>query len=145
TITGVLPARFAGLTGRAELWIRPGMAAAITYADYLKTNQNFISVIGRLAPGATVASADAVLRTVGAAIDRAEPSVAETSGDRFAAAALSLNAARVDARERQWVLLLVGAVAMLFVLACANVTNLLMARALGRRREMAIRSALGAT
>ena len=105
TVTGVLPAGFAGLTGRAQLWITPGMAAAVTYADYLKTNQNFISVVGRLAPGTTLAAADAALRVIGASIDRAEPSVSETAGDRFAAGALSLNEARIDARERQWVLL----------------------------------------
>jgi predicted permease len=144
TVTGVLPAHFAGLTGRAELWIRPGMAAAITYADYLTTNQNFISVVGRLAPGVTLRSAETTLRPIGASIDRAEPSVADVAGDRFAATAMALNAARVDPTERQWVMLLVVAVALLFLLACANVSNLLIARALGRRRELAIRSALGA-
>ena len=144
TVTGVLPAQFTGLTGRAELWIRPGMAAAITYADYLKTNQNFISVVGRLAPGVSLRSAETALRSIGASIDRAEPSVADVAGDRFAATAMSLNAARVDPTERQWVMLLVVAVALLFLLACANVSNLLIARALGRRRELAIRSALGA-
>ncbi|HEY7236930.1 MAG TPA: ADOP family duplicated permease, partial [Gemmatimonadaceae bacterium] len=145
TVAGVLPAEFRGLTGRAELWIRPGMATAVSYAGYLETNQNFISVIGRLAPGVTLASARAALQSIGAAIDRAEPSGFERAGSRYAATVLSLNEARVDARERQWVLLLAGAVAFLFLLACANVTNLLMARALGRRRELAIRSALGAT
>ncbi|HKW11155.1 MAG TPA: ADOP family duplicated permease, partial [Gemmatimonadaceae bacterium] len=143
-VAGVLPAEFRGLTGSAELWIRPGMATGVSYAGYLETNQNFISVIGRLAPGITLASAQAALQSIGAAIDRAEPSASERTGDRHAATALSLNEARVDERERQWVLLLGGAVAFLFLLACANVINLLIARALGRRRELAIRSALGA-
>jgi predicted permease len=145
SVTGVLPPGFAGLTGRSELWIRPGMAAAVSYAGYLETNQNFISVVGRLAPGVSLASAAAALRALGASIDRVAPSVPDRPNDRFAATALSLNDARVDSREQQWVLLLVGAVALLFLLACANVTNLLMARALGRRRELAIRRALGAS
>lgn len=145
TLAGVLPPSFRGLTGRAELWIRPGMAAAVTYGDYLVTNQNFISVVGRLAPGVTLARANAALREIGTAIDRAQPSVPEANGDRFAATALSLNAARVDPTERQWMLLLLAGVGFLFLLACANVANLLIARALARRRELAIRSALGAT
>jgi putative ABC transport system permease protein len=145
SVTGVLPPGFAGLTGRSELWIRPGMAAAVSYAGYLETNQNFISVVGRLAPGVSLASAAAALRGIGASIDRVAPSTRDREGERFEATALSLNEARVDWRERQWILLLVGAVALLFLLALANVTNLLIARALGRRHELAIRSALGAS
>ncbi|HKW46306.1 MAG TPA: ABC transporter permease [Gemmatimonadaceae bacterium] len=145
SVTGVLPPGFAGLTGRSELWIRPGMAVAVSYAGYLETNQNFISVVGRLAPGVTLASAATALDGIGASIDRMAPGARYRTGDRFAATALSLNDARVDSRERQWVLLLVGAVTLLFLLACANVMNLLLARSLGRRRELAVRSALGAT
>src|SRR4029077_8268958 len=104
-VAGVLPAEFRGLTGSAELWIRPGMATGVSYAGYLETNQNFISVIGRLAPGVTLASAQAALQSIGAAIERAERSASERTGDRHAATALSLNEARVDERERQWVLL----------------------------------------
>ena len=144
-IVGVMPRDFRGLTGRAELWIRPAMATAITYPGYVTTNQNFISVAGRLAPGVTLERAAAMLREIGAAIDRAAPTEREARGDRFSATALSLNAARVDASERQWVLLLAGGVGFLFLLACANVSNLLIVRALGRRRELAIRAALGAT
>jgi predicted permease len=145
TIVGVMPPGFRGLTGRAELWIRPGMAAAITYPDYVTTDQNFISVVGRLAPSVTLERAAAALHAIGSAIDRAAPTERETPRDRFGATALSLNAARVDRSERQWVLLLAGAVGFLFLLACANVSNLLIVRALGRRRELAIRAALGAS
>lgn len=145
TVVGILPPSFHGLTGRAELWITPGMAAAITYADYLVTNQNFVSVVGRLAPRVTLAQALAALGGIGASIDRVAPSVPDAPGDRFAATALSLNDARVDPTERQWVLLLLAGVGFLFLLACANVANLLIVRALARRRELAIRSALGAT
>jgi len=144
-VVGVMPREFRGLTGRAELWIRPGMAATITYPGYLTTNQNFISVAGRLAPGVTMENAAAALRAIGTAIDRAAPTEREATGDRFSATALSLNAARIDPSERQWVLLLASAVGFLFLLACANVSNLLIVRALARRRELAIRAALGGT
>ena len=145
SVAGVLPPNFAGLTGRSELWIRPGMAAAVSYAGYLETNQNFISVVARLAPGVSMPAAASALRVIGASIDRVAPSARDGAAERFTATALSLNEARVDSRERQWVFVLVGAVSLLFLLACANVMNLLMARALGRRRELAIRSALGAS
>jgi putative ABC transport system permease protein len=145
TIIGVMPQRFAGLTGRAELWITPGMAARISYRDYLTTNQNFISVVGRLAPGVTLARAAVALPSLGASIDRAAASARESADDRFGATVLSLNAARVDPREQQWMHLLAGAVMLLFLLACANVSNLLIARVIARRRELAIRSALGAS
>lgn len=144
TVVGVMPPDFHGLTGRAEVWIAPAMAAAVTYADYLTTNQNFVSVVGRLAPGVTLQHAAAALREIGAAIDRAQPSAIEAHGDRFAATALSLNAARIDPTERAWLLLLLGGVAFLFLLGCANVANLLIVRSLARRRELAIRAALGA-
>lgn len=144
-VVGVMPRDFRGLTGRAEAWIRPGMAATITYADYLTTNQNFISVAGRLAPGVTLERAAVALRGIGTAIDRAAPTERGARGDRYGATALSLNAARIDPSERQWVLLLAGAVGFLFLLACANVSNLLIVRALARRRELAIRAALGAS
>ena len=144
TVTGVMPRGFRGLTGRAELWIRPGMATVITYPDYVKTNQNFISVAGRLAPGVTLDRAVAALGAIGAAIDGAAPTAREARGDRFGATALSLNAARVDPAERRWLVLLAGAVGFLFLLGCANVSNLLIVRALARRRELAIRAALGA-
>ena len=145
TVVGVMPRGFRGLTGRAELWIRPGMAAVITYSEYVTTDQNFISVAGRLAPGVTMERAAAALHALGSAIQRGVPTMRETRGDRYSATALSLNEARVDPTERQWLLLLAGAVGFLFLLACANVSNLLIVRALARRRELAIRAALGAS
>ena len=50
TVIGVLPAGFNGLSGRASLWMPAPIAVRVTYADYLVTNQSFISVVGRLRP-----------------------------------------------------------------------------------------------
>jgi len=145
SIVGILPTAFHGLTGRAELWITPGMATAVSYRDYLRTNQSFISVVGRLGRGVTLKRAAAALSSVGADIQRAQPIDSATPNARFAATARSVNDARVDPTERRWVLLLLAGVGFLFLLACANVANLLIVRSLARRRELAIRSALGAT
>ena len=54
TIVGILPQGFAGLTGKAELWIPPPMAARLTYSEDLTTPQNFISVVARLRDGVTL-------------------------------------------------------------------------------------------
>ena len=65
TIIGILPDGFAGLSGKAELWIPPPMAARLTYAEYLTTPQNFIAVVARLKNGVTLRRANAELAAIG--------------------------------------------------------------------------------
>jgi putative ABC transport system permease protein len=145
TIVGVLPPGFRGLTGQAAFWIPAAMAPVISYDKYLTTNQNFVSVIARLRPGVDVDRLRARLLVIGAAIQLSLPTEAESATDRFAATALPLDEARIDSADRRSVALLLGAVGFLLLLACANVANLSLARVTARQRELAIRSALGAT
>ena len=76
TVVGIAPRGFAGLSGRAQLWIPATMAPRVSYIGYLVTNQNFISVVGRLRDGVTLEHARAELALVGQEIQRVLPSEA---------------------------------------------------------------------
>jgi putative ABC transport system permease protein len=145
TVVGIAPDGFSGLSGRAQLWLPATTAPRLSYTDYLVTNQNFISVVGRLRDGVTLERARAELAVVGNEIQRASPSETSVPGTRFGATAISLGDARIDPSTRRpmW-LLLAGAVCLL-LLSCANVAGLLLGRAVSRRREIAIRIATGAS
>ena len=144
TVVGIAPPGFAGLSGQARLWISPAAAVLVSYHGYLTTNQNFISAAGRLRAGTSLDDARRELRELGARIDVAQPGERDGPDDRYAATAVSIAEARIDPTTRRALSLLSGAVVLLFLLACANVASLLLGRGDSRRREMAIRLAIGA-
>jgi putative ABC transport system permease protein len=143
TVVGVMPRGFGGLSGHAQLWVPTTMAPVLSYADYLTTNQNFIPVVARLRDGVTLDRARREMELLGGRIDAAIPSARDDSTATYRATAVSLNESRVDRLTRRSVLTLLVAVALLHLLACANVTSLLLGRAATRRREVAVRLAVG--
>lgn len=143
TVIGILPQGFRGLTGQAELWIPSALAPRLTYAEYLSTNQSFISAVVRLRPEAEPQRVRSDLAVAGATLGAALPPEDADSTQRIGATVVSLNEARINPGTRRSVLVLLAAVALLHLLACANVTSLLLGRAAARKRELAIRAAIG--
>jgi predicted permease len=144
-VVGILPRQFRGLSGQAELWVPATMSPLITYAGYVTTNQNFISVAGRLRDDVTPAAARAELEVLGLEINRQVPSDPEFPAERVTASAIPLNQARVEPGIRRSLFVLFGAMTLFHLLAAANVTNLLLGRAAARRQESAVRVALGSS
>ena len=139
TVVGIMPAGFSGLSARSTLWIPRTMAPRLTYAEYLTTPQLFIVVLARLKDGVTLEQANAELAAASAAF----PIRQDAEGSRWGALAQTFGEARVEPTLRRSVLLLFSAAACVLLITCANVAGLLLARGRVRRRELAIRMAIG--
>ncbi|HEX8160427.1 MAG TPA: ABC transporter permease [Pyrinomonadaceae bacterium] len=99
-----------------------------------------LRVLARLKQGATAGQAEAEMRVIGDRLERQYPDAGSRLGTRF----VSLHESVVGG-VRAPLLVLLGAVGLLLLVACANVGNLLLARAASRHREIAVRTALGAS
>ncbi len=140
TIVGILPnLPFSWVGPNAEVWTtKPYVIPGFTY-ERMMLGSGILRVVGRLKPGMTIEQARAALVPLGESYRAAHPDKIDSSS----VMTLKTVSEDVTGNLRPAFATLLGAVAFVLLIACSNVANLLLVRFTGRRREIALRMAIG--
>jgi putative ABC transport system permease protein len=135
TVIGVMPRQFRFPTGREDYWT----PVSFTPKDLANRGQHYLTVVARLKPGVSVAQAGAEMSAIARRLEQDHPE----SNRRLGAVVVPLRE-EMTGKTGAGLTILLGASTIVLLIACSNIANLMLARGWARRREYAVRSALGA-